>query len=219
VRCAGRIGRVNWALDIKSPKSVQLRDTTGPGHDGWQKMRSKAKELAAKTAQGKRDLALASLMHDSCLRRGECVSLDLEHVDLEHGRVSIIGKGKTEREWFTIPTQTRDAIAQWIAVRGNEPGPLFIRLDPGATGLERITGDSVNRIVNKLGVRSGLTRRVRAHGLRHQGITRALDLTNGNIRMVQGLSRHADPSTVMKYDDNRRDDAGKLAQMLADDQG
>jgi integrase/recombinase XerC len=72
--------------------------------------------------------------------------------------------------------------------------------------------------VNELGAKSGLKRKVRAHGLRHQGITRALDLTNGNVRMVQGLSRHADPRTLMKYDDARRDDAGTLAQMLGNDQ-
>jgi hypothetical protein len=45
-----------------------------------------------------------------------------------------------------------------------------------------------------------------------------LDLTNGNVRMVQGLSRHANPRTLMKYDDARRDDAGTLAQMLGNDQ-
>jgi integrase/recombinase XerC len=79
-----------------------------------------------------------------------------------------------------------------------------------------ITGDSVNRIVNKLGAKSGLKRKVRAHGLRHQGVTRA-DLTNGNVRMVQGLSRHADPRTLLRYDDSRRHDAGTLDQMLGND--
>jgi integrase/recombinase XerC len=152
------------------------------------------------------------------MRRGECVGLDLADVDLERTQVAIIGKGKTEREWLTISSQAKDAIAQWIAARGDEPGPLFIRLDPGAQGLERLTGDSVNRVVGKIGRNAGLTRKARAHGLRHEGITRALDLTNGNVRMVQGLSRHADPRTLMRYDDARRDDAGALAQMLGNDQ-
>ena len=35
--------------------------------------------------------------------------------------------------------------------------------------------------------------------------------------MVPGPSRHADPKTLMKYDDSRRDDAGTLAQMLGND--
>jgi integrase/recombinase XerC len=94
---------------------------------------------------------------------------------------------------------------------------LFIRLDSAATGIERITGDSVNRIVNKLGLESGLTRKVRAHGLRHRGITRALDLTNRNVRTVQELSRHVDSRTLMKYDDARRNDAGVMAELLGND--
>jgi integrase/recombinase XerC len=218
VKLARQIGRVEWTLDVESPRVVKYRDTSGPGLEGWFKLRDKGKELAATTAQGKRDVALLHLMHDSCLRRGECVNLDLADVDLKRGQVAIVGKGKTDREWLTISVQAKDALVQWIAARGDEPGPLFIRLDPAATGNERITGDSVNRIVNKLGAKSGLKRKVRAHGLRHQGITRALDLTNGNVRMVQGLSRHADPRTLMKYDDARRDDAGTLAQMLGNDQ-
>jgi integrase/recombinase XerC len=219
VKLARQIGRVEWSLDVESPKVTKYRDTSGPGLEGWFKLRDKGKELAATTDQGKRDVALLHLMHDSCLRRGECVNLDLVDVDLERGQVAIVGKGKTEREWLTVSTQAKDALVQWIAARGDEPGPLFIRLDPGrnVADLERITGDSVNRIVSKLGAKSGLKRKARAHGLRHQGITRALDLTNGNIRMVQGLSRHADPRTLMKYDDSRRDDAGTLAQMLGND--
>jgi integrase/recombinase XerC len=218
VNTARKIGRVEWTLDVEPPTTIKYRDTTGPGLDGWKKMKGKAKELAATTTQGKRDIALVHLMHDSCLRRGECVALDMVDVDLERSQVAIVGKGKTEKEWLTISTQAKDALVNWIAARGDESGPLFIRLDPAAMGLERITGDSVNRIVNKLGRKSGLKRKVRAHGLRHQGITRALDLTNGNVRMVQNLSRHADPRTLMKYDDARRDDAGTLANMLGNDQ-
>jgi integrase/recombinase XerC len=120
--------------------------------------------------------------------------------------------------FVTVSDQAKFSLANWIVARGDEPGPLFTRLDPGATGLEWITGDSVNRIVNKIGKSAGLTPKVRAHGLRHQRITRALDLTNGNVRKVQTLSRHADPRTLLLYDDNRRDDAGELARMLGNDQ-
>ena len=73
VKLARQIGRVEWTLDVESPKVTKYRDTTGPGLDGWFEMRKKGKELATTTDQGKRDVALLHLMHDSCLRRGECV--------------------------------------------------------------------------------------------------------------------------------------------------
>jgi len=49
----------------------------------------------------------------------------------------------------------------------------------------------------------------------HAAVTAALDLTNGNIRTVQSFSGHADPQTVMKYDDNRLDLAGDVAKKLS----
>jgi hypothetical protein len=35
-------------------------------------------------------------------------------------------------------SQAKDALVNWITSRGDEPGPLFIRLDPGAASIERL---------------------------------------------------------------------------------
>jgi integrase/recombinase XerC len=59
--------------------------------------------------------------------------------------------------------------------------------------------------------------RVSPHGLRHAGITKALELCEGNVRKAQKFSRHKDVKTLLKYDDNRQDDAGALAAEVADD--
>jgi integrase/recombinase XerC len=59
--------------------------------------------------------------------------------------------------------------------------------------------------------------RVRPHGLRHAAITRALDLTGGNIRGVQKFSQHKDVRLLQRYDDNRNDLRGAVARRLAED--
>jgi hypothetical protein len=59
--------------------------------------------------------------------------------------------------------------------------------------------------------------RVRPHGFRHHAITRALDLTSGDLRRVQRFSRHRDPRTVLRYDDNRRDLGGEVASLVANE--
>ena len=41
------------------------------------------------------------------------------------------------------------------------------------------------------------------HRIRHSAITEALNLTDGNVRKVQKLSRHSTIETVMIYDDAR----------------
>jgi integrase/recombinase XerC len=119
----------------------------------------------------------------------------------------------------SLNERTRDALADWIAVRGPEPGPLFVRLDNGRGDccLDRLTGDSVNRMVRRAAKDAGIERPVRAHGLRHQGITRALDLTDGDVRKVKKFSRHAKYETLAMYDDNRQDEAGKIARQLGAD--
>jgi integrase/recombinase XerC len=50
--------------------------------------------------------------------------------------------------------------------------------------------------------------------LRHTAITAALDAFNGDYRKTRAFSRHASLDTVRRYDDNRADHAGQVAQAL-----
>lgn len=204
VKLARTIGHVAWTLEVPSVKSSPYRDTKGPGADG---VRGLLERLAARTdAKGRRDYACARLLHDLALRRGEVVSLELEHVDLEAGSVSILGKGRLERETLTLPEPTKAALAAWLEVRGAAAGPLFPNFDRAGKGAS-LTGRSLHRILRALGVRP--------HGLRHAGITAALDLTKGDVRAVQRFSRHRDLRVLNVYDDNRRDLAGDVARLVA----
>lgn len=54
------------------------------------------------------------------------------------------------------------------------------------------------------------------HRIRHSSITAALDATDGNIRKVQKLSRHANINTLMTYDDNRISYQEEMSQLLGD---
>jgi site-specific recombinase XerD len=97
-------------------------------------------------------------------------------------------------------------------------GPLFTRLDRAGGGRsERLTGHGVHDLVRQLGAKAGLARPTRPHALRHEGATRLLELTGGNVRAVQRWTRHADVKTVLTYDDNREDLAGSLVRALGED--
>ena len=72
---------------------------------------------AKPTEQNIRDVALISLLAHLGLRRGEVVSLDVEHVDLHKGEVWILGKGRRERERVTLPAQTCKAVAGGTRIR------------------------------------------------------------------------------------------------------
>jgi integrase/recombinase XerC len=57
----------------------------------------------------------------------------------------------------------------------------------------------------------------RPHGLRHAGITAALDATHGDVRSIQAYSRHRDLRTILRFDDACQDTVGRIAQRLAED--
>jgi integrase/recombinase XerC len=226
VKLARQLGRVGWTIDIESPKVEPYRDTAGPGREGWVDLHAEARRRATgsrRTAEARRNLALLRLLHDHALRRGEVVALDFPgDVELdwgETGRIKVTGKGQTDPKWITLNERTRDALRNWIAVRGTEPGPLFWRLDNarGDGPPARLTGLSVNRMVARAGRHAGLKQPVRAHGLRHQGITRVLDLSGGDVRSARAFSRHAKLETLTVYDDTRKDLAGRMARLLGAD--
>ena len=150
----------------------------GPGLDGWRAMLVAAGERLG-TPKGKRDLALIRLMHDLGLRRGEVVALDLAHVDLAGLTLAVIGKGRSERTHVTLNAPAAAALLDWMTARGDWPGPLFIRLDHAALPPTRLDAGNAARASKSLGLRAGLSRGTNPHGLRHQGITRALDLAGG----------------------------------------
>jgi len=210
VKVSRLFGLSDFSLEVESVKSQGYRDTKGPGRDGVRLLLNEISRKEDKKA--KRDLALVRLLYDLGLRRGEAVALDLEDVDLKAGTVSIMGKGRTERESLTLPDPTKASLEGWISTRGPESGPLFVNFDRASKG-SRLTGRSVARILAEIGDAVGLV--VRPHGLRHAAVTEALDVTGGNVRKVQRFSRHKDLRVLTLYDDNRQDFGGEVARLVA----
>ena len=212
VALARTLGLVEWSIDIKSPRVEPVRDTRGPGRQAVRAMTAELEKRDGRKAV--RDRAILRLLHDRALRRSELVSLDLEHVDLERGEISVLGKGRRAREILTIPHQTIERLTAWIAIRGREPGPLFTSCDPARKGRGRLTASGVYRIVRRLGDEVGA--RARPHGLRHLAATTALAVTNGDVRAVMSFGRWENPRTALKYDDQFRDLGGQTARKVAD---
>lgn len=205
VKLARTLGLVPGSLEIQNLKAEQNRDLRGPGRAALKRVLA---FLGARPEpKARRDLAILRLLHDLGLRRGEVVSLDLEHLNLETGAVSVLGKGRAARTSLTLPSETVAALRAWLAVRGPEPGPLFTNFDRAGKG-SRLTGTSLYRLTKGLGLG-------RPHGIRHAAITEALDLLGGDLRKVQRFSRHRDVRLLNVYDDNRQDLAGEVARVVA----
>jgi integrase/recombinase XerC len=217
VKLARVVGLCSFVLEVKGLGVEPLRDARGPGVEGVRKLLACASLRTDK--KGIRDYAMLRLLYDLALRRGEVCSLDVEHVLKENGAVWVLGKQRKQRQRVTLPTKTRDAVEAWLRERGEEPGPLFIGLDPrserrGKIQEKRLTGDGLCLIIKQLGKKAGVT--VKPHGLRHASITHCLDVSNGDLRKTRMFSRHKSINMILLYDDARKDFAGEMANLIVD---
>ena len=208
---ARRLGYISWELEVDSVKSQAYRDTRGPGLEAIKEMLKVAADQAP--AKAARDALILRLLFGLGLRRAELTSLDLSDVELGRGVVWVQGKGRNEREALTLPAEISVAIMEWLQHRGEDAGPLITSMDRGAQPTSRLTGEGVRKIVARLGDAVGV--RARPHGLRHTGITTALDMSGGDVRAAMKYARHKAVSTTMIYDDNRADLAGKTAATIS----
>lgn len=215
VSLARKLGRCSFHLvDVKNDKVKPYRDTSGLTVDQFKLVLFTVQQQEEEILKI-RDTAILRLLWSNALRRFEIAALNVKDFDCLGKRIKVLGKGQDTPEWLEAPAGTVAAIQTYLNFRGLLPSdaPLFVAHDFKNQG-HRLTGDMYSKLVKKYCERAGIAKRVSAHTLRHSSITAALDLTDGNIRKVQKMSRHKDPRTVMIYDDNRHRHQGEVADLL-----
>ncbi len=212
-----KMGHCVYSLeDIKGEKVQKYRDTTGISPEAFKRV---LEVPDRDTLQGKRDYALLRLLWGNALRRNEITQLNIGDFDKNARTLRIKGKGKgSQTELIELSRATTDAIATWLEAPQDtreDDSPLFIALDFANYG-HRLTGESIRRTVVGACKSAGITKRMSPHRIRHSAITAALDATDGNVRKVQKLSRHANLETLMVYDDNRGKSQLEVTELLDD---
>jgi len=158
---------------------------------------------------GARDAALLALLAGCGLRRSEAVSVGRKDYQQDAGDLVIRhGKGRKDR-LIPVGPGSREAIAAWLAVRGNEPGPLLLAVDKhGHIRHRAITSQAVWKALEKRVQQAGLSD-ISPHDLRRTFASALLD-AGADLGVVQDLMGHASPVTTRKYD-RRGDEAKKRA--------
>jgi integrase/recombinase XerC len=145
-----------------------------------------------------RDRAILELMYGSGLRVSEVAGLTIDRVDLERGRVLVLGKGSKERE-LPMSDPALDALRAWIrdgrrAMSPESPTPaLFLNRRKGRLGVR-----DIRRLVGRYGDAALTGRRITPHTLRHSFATHLLE-GGADIRAVQELLGHASVATTQRY--------------------
>ncbi|HPQ82077.1 MAG TPA: tyrosine-type recombinase/integrase, partial [bacterium] len=149
-------------------------------------------------ALGSRDRAILELLYASGLRVSELVGLDLKDIDIAEKTVRVMGKGRKER---IVPMGEKAvyALSDYMEKRvgllqeGTDEAALFVNRRGG-----RLTARSVERLLGKYIMRSGLQKSVTPHVLRHTFATHLLG-AGADMRGIQELLGHASLSTTQKY--------------------
>lgn len=148
------------------------------------------------TKAGARDAAMLAVAYSCGLRRAEIVGLDL--ADYVDGVLVVRGKRNKTR---TVPIQNgaAAALADWLKVRGDEPGALFWRIRSG----DRLTGErmSTQAIYSIFAARAEAANVpiFSPHDLRRTFAGDLLD-AGADISTVQKMMGHANVATTASYD-------------------
>jgi integrase/recombinase XerD len=145
-----------------------------------------------------RDRAMLELAYGAGLRVSEWISLPARDVLLEEGLVRVFGKGAKER-LVPIGRSAIGAVAMYVRElrprleRGEGKGLLFLNARGGP--LSRM---GAWKILKRYVERSGITKHVSPHTLRHSFATHLLE-GGADLRAVQEMLGHADISTTQIY--------------------
>ena len=153
---------------------------------------------------GVRDAAMLGVLYGSGLRRSELVALDVADYDAVAGSLSVRhGKGNKARLVYLAPG-TAEALADWLALRTQAEGALFLPINKGGHVVSRRLSDqAVLYILSRRAEEAGV-RAFSPHDMRRTFIGDLLDAGN-DMATVQQMAGHASVQTTARYD--RRGDA------------
>lgn len=156
---------------------------------------------------GIRDAAVISVLYACGLRRAELVGLDLADYERADGggRLRVSGKGNKQRV-VPVAGGAALALADWLAVRGDGYGALFVAIGNRNRG-GRLTTQAVYAMLKARATAAGIPT-LSPHDMRRSFVGDLLD-AGADIATVQKLAGHADPMTTARYD--RRDERAKVA--------
>jgi integrase/recombinase XerD len=80
--------------------------------------------------EGTRDAAIIGIMYAVGLRRIEVVGLTVDSYNSETGKLIFTGKSDKQQTAY-ITNGAAEALNEWLSIRGNEPGALFVEVSKG----------------------------------------------------------------------------------------
>lgn len=149
--------------------------------------------IKTNTLSGRRNAAIFETFYSTGIRVSEMQGLDFTDVDVERKCLKVTGKGNKQR---IVPVGQRALSAILFYRQGLDlpHAPLFLNLKNN----NRLSDDSMRKILNKIVADCRLYLPVTPHTLRHSFATHMLD-AGADLRGIQEILGHASLSTTQIY--------------------
>ena len=162
----------------------------------------------------RRDRALVHFLISTGCRISEALALDRGDVPRLGNRVVVTGKGDKQRQVY-MTEQARAAMEEYLQGRDDASPALFVNYDHSAKPGQgrRLTDEGARHIVTKLRRQLGVWSFKSPHVARHTAATNLLEVTGGDVRLVQEVLGHANLNTLAGYTkiiDQRKEEAYRL---------
>jgi site-specific recombinase XerC len=216
VGAARRAGLVGWRLEGVQPRYEPRCDRRGPRRGDVERLFALLDECAAQgDAFAVRDAALLRLCYVAALRRSEVAGLRLEDFDAAGANGPTVRprrKGAKERRAVLVSGRVAEAIAAWLRVRGDEPGPLFVRIKGRGPVLASLNGETIRRMLRQWAKRAGIAAPCRPHGLRHSSASTIAQ--RGSLSQLLALGQWRSLSAARRYLDERDDERASALRLV-----
>ncbi len=141
------------------------------------------------------------------------MTLDLANFAGEDGRLVVRGKGNKERiAWLTGGAAR--AMADWLSVRGADPGALFVTVNKSGrmANREHMTPKTIYSMLAKRATEAGV-KSFSPHDMRRTFVSDLLD-AGADITTVSKMAGHANVTTTSRYDRRPEEAKRKAASLL-----
>ncbi|MGB9677609.1 MAG: tyrosine recombinase XerC [Candidatus Ratteibacteria bacterium] len=140
-----------------------------------------------------RDKTILELLYSTGIRVGELANLRIDDINFTDEVIKVKGKGKKERI-VPVGKPALNCLIEYIEKRPNKTEKFLFLNKYG----KKLTERSIERIVKKYTLISGINKRVTPHTIRHTFATHLLD-KGADLRTVQELLGHERITTTQIY--------------------
>lgn len=162
---------------------------------------------------GIRDAAIIAILFGAGLRREEITKLNLDDYNPEDQKLVIRGKRSKQRIAY-LGTGALAALMNWLEVRGQDFGPLFVPAKRGGILRygRRLSPQSIYYLLKIRAKRAGV-KPFTPHDLRRTFVSRLLDL-GVDIAIVAKMAGHSNIQTTARYDRRPEEAKQRAARLL-----